>query len=118
MKRPEVTYSEYVQWGGRMPEASFAAASRHASAYLARLLAGRDWSAFADEVKSAVCACAEVDEAWGLTGGAGGSVSSESLGSYSYSVASGDSAASWRNDMLDAATNELMGTGLLCRVVL
>lgn len=119
MALPEVTYAYYAStWRGRMSETDFSTALPHAAAAVSELT----WpnvceSTTEDACRRAICAACDVDAAHGLSGGVG-DVGGASIGSFSYSLTADAGAAGYDTEMRRAVVRELVGTGLLCRVVL
>ncbi len=115
MAAPEVTYAYYSgTYGGTLDEGGFAAALPHALAEVRRLTWPNDPVALGAEEawRRAVCAAADVDAAYGCTGGAGG-LSSITTGTVSMSFGGGGGAPAYDADVARAVSGELVGTGLL-----
>lgn len=122
MSLPEVTYTYYRGYGGGLSEADFGAALPHARAAVRDLIGlnepGDDDQTAAYE--NAVCAACDVDAAYGFSGGIQEGVGSVGIGSFSYSSGSGgaSSETSYDSDISRAIRRELVGSGLLCQVIL
>ena len=117
MALPEVTYADYETWGGTRSEDAFMASLGHARARVREFvwLNEVDTDERVAAFKAAVCAAADVDAAYGSTGGVGESGGGFSIGSFSMSAASGADAreGAYDRDMSRAIRAELSGTGLL-----
>lgn len=122
MSLPEVTYTYYKGYGGGLSEADFGAALPHARAAVRDLIGfnepGDDDQTAAYE--NAVCAACDVDFAYGLSGGVQEGVTSASIGSFNYGTGSNGASAetSYDSDINRAIRRELVGSGLLCQVIL
>ena len=116
MALPEVTYRDYTDWGGKLSQEAFNASIKAAAARV-RYVIGFNVPENADEAaayRNAVCAAADVDAAYGASGGIG-EAQSVRIGSFSIGGADSPSAgmAAYDRDMLQAIRGELMGTSLL-----
>lgn len=106
----EPTYPYYRDtFKGTMAEAAFKASLRHAAAAVKE----RIWPNEPDgseEYKSAVCAAAEVEAAYGNNGGVQGGMASFTVGAFSATSAG---RGSYAEDMDAAIERELTGSPLL-----
>lgn len=121
MALPEVTYSDYQAWGGQLEEAAFTASLPAGRAAVRRIIGFNvpDGDAQEAAYRAAVCAAADVDAAYGATGGIGEASGGFSIGSFSMAGASSaDGAGGYDSDMERAIYGELSGTGLLYQGVL
>lgn len=115
MAMPEVTYAYYSEaYGGQLDEGGFSAALPHALAAVRRRIWPNDPEerGAEDEYRRAVCAAADVDAAYGFTGGAG-ALASVTTGTVSMSFGGSGGGSSYDSDMTAAIEGELVGTGLL-----
>lgn len=123
MTLPEVTYEFYTQtYLGTLGEDAFDACLPHALSALRTLLGLNEPEGDAQVLacRRAACAAVEADHAHGCSGGVGEGVGSLSIGSFSVGsgAASAASADQWWADVSRAMRGELVGTGLLCQVIL
>jgi len=121
MSLPDVAYSDYQAWGGKLGADAFAASLPHAKGAVRRIIG---FNVPENETQSAayvnaVCAAVDVDAAYGATGGIGESAPSFTIGSFSYGGgSSADGTSAYDSDMEGAVYGELSGTGLLYQGVL
>ena len=123
MALPEVTYDFYTEtYLGELGEDAFRACLPHALSALQTLLGLNEPEGEAQELacRRAACAAVDADHAHGCSGGVGEGAGSLSVGSFSVGSggASGASASPWWDDVSRAMRGELVGTGLLCQVIL
>lgn len=114
MAEPQVTYEYYAgTYGGTLDEGGFDAALPHALAAVRRRIWPNDPEERGAEeaYRRAVCAAADVDAAYGSTGGAG-SLASVTVGSVSMGFG-GSAGGSYDADVSRAVDGELVGSGLL-----
>lgn len=115
MAEPQVTYEYYAgTYGGTLDEGGFAAALPHALAAVRRRIWPNDPEerGAVEAYRRAVCAAADVDAAYGFTGGAG-ALASVTTGTVSMSFGGSGGGSSYDSDMAAAIEGELVGTGLL-----
>lgn len=114
MALPSVTYGQYTDQGGKLPQDAFTA-SLGAAARAVREVIGFNTPQDAEDVEAytrAVCAAVDVDNAYGASGGIGERVQSVSLGKFSATSATGGESP-YDADMTRAITRELSGSSLL-----
>lgn len=116
MPLPSVTYELYKGQGGTLGEDAFDASLRAAVSAVHAVI-GANEPADADDEDAyarAVCAAADVDAAYGASGGIGEGLASVTLGKFSASLGSAASGASaYDVDMARAVRRELVGSSLL-----
>lgn len=116
MSLPPVAYADYEVWGGTLGEDAFDASLRAAVSAVHAVI-GANEPADADDEDAyarAVCAAADVDAAYGASGGIGEGLASVTLGKFSASLGSAASGASaYDVDMARAVRRELVGSSLL-----
>ena len=121
MSLPNVAYTDYQAWGGKLGADAFAASLPAAKAAV-RLIIGfnvPEGEAQTAAYKNAVCAAVDVDHAYGATGGIGENSPSFTIGSFSYGGgSSSDGRSAYDSDMEGAIYGELSGSGLLYQGVL
>lgn len=110
---PDVTYADYVAWGGGAKETSFRASLRAAETAVREVMGYNVPEASTEaSYRAAVCAAVDVDVAYGGSGGIGERARSLSVGSFSTTLPDGEVSA-YDLDMSRAITRELAGTGLM-----
>ena len=125
MSWPQPTYAQYREWGGSVDEGVFDDLVRRAVSTVAHECWPNEPDADDAEMVShainAVCAAIEVDVAYGGTGGGALAEGGFTLGSFT--VGSGTNMrgagmeGTYSADMSAAIRRELVGTGLLGKVI-
>ncbi len=116
MALPSVTYPDYQSVGGKLSESAFNASLRAALASVREVIGFNEPEVIEQEdaYLRAVCAAADVDAAYGASGGVGEGLASMSIGSFSASAASdGSGVSAYDIDMQRRIRQELSGSGLL-----
>ena len=114
MALPSVSYADYKAYGGKLSEEAFNASLRAALASVREAIGFNEPESPAQETayRNAVCAAAEVDQAYGASGGVGEGMASMSIGSFSASGGQAGTSA-YDLDMRRRIVQELYGSGLL-----
>ncbi len=115
MALPEVTYEHYRGcYGGALGEEAFNASRRAAAASVADVIGFNAPEGAYQTVayRNAVCAAADVDAAYGASGGIGENMASVAIGAFSATL-QGEGASAYDLDMRRAIRRELQGSGLL-----
>lgn len=116
MALPEVTYEHYQGcYGGALGEEAFNASRRAAAASVAEVIGFNAPEGAYQTVayRNAVCAAADVDAAYGASGGIGENVASVAVGAFSATLAGTAGVSAYDLDMRRAIRRELQGSGLL-----
>lgn len=116
MALPEVTYEHYRScYGGALDEDAFSASRRAAAASVAEVIGINAPEGAYQTVaySNAVCAAADVDAAYGASGGIGESVASVAIGAFSATLSGIEGVSAYDTDMRRAIRRELQGSGLL-----